>query len=439
MSGPAPKAYPLDETFQQSLVTALAKSPRLWARIGKELSYERMSEPAASMGLRAISAIAREQGSGPTSSAAVLQRLHDWVNDGKVKHEDKASVQAMMSGCIESGLLTEDEYVALLQPTVQQDLRDQATRAAIDAFGKGKALGRTVELSARADKFGNPERTATTMVGGRAVEAIQRLWRMERLRYGVADLDGTADLQLPRGCLGIAIGGAGAGKSLFLSHLGAAAAWAGMFVAYATLELPPETVTARVLSNLTGVPISAVLAQPEDMLERAMDIEQVMPGAFAVAEFAPAVTTVAEVKQWVDDLELERGSKVDLLIVDYGDKLGAGKKGGDEQSTYSTGQVVYDGLRNLARERSMFCWTASQGTRRKDRHRKLDLDDVADSMHKVRVADVVLTLNQLDEGGQSLAMFVAKNRYGAARFDIGPLASDFARGRIAPTTHGCHL
>ena len=91
-------------------------------------------------------------------------------------------------------------------------------------------------------------------------------------------------------------------------------------------------------------------------------------------------------------------------------------------------------LRVYAHERKIFCWTASQASRQKDRKRILDLNDVADSMHKIRVADLVITLNVRDEGSEfpQIIFKIAKHRTGKSRVEIGPMPTEYERGRICP-------
>ena len=52
-------------------------------------------------------------------------------------------------------------------------------------------------------------------------------------------------------------------------------------------------------------------------------------------------------------------------------------------------------------------------------------------MHKVPVSDLVQTLNVRDDGEQ-IMFYVAKNRTGKSRQQIGPLPHEFECGRIAP-------
>lgn len=224
-------------------------------------------------------------------------------------------------------------------------------------------------------------------------------------------------------------------NSMGLSHIGGTALLATLFVAYATLELPREVVLARVKANITGVPINTMLSgQVKNAIRRLEELEHRL-GRFVVQEFSPKATTVEDLKQWVANVEQQAGGrKIDVLIVDYGDKLGAKAKKGEQQNEYTGALAVFEGLRTYAAERKIFCWTASQASRQKDSKKRLDLNDVADSMHKIRVADLVVTLNLRDAETEEpqILFYVAKHRTGRSRCEVGPMPTEYERGRICP-------
>jgi hypothetical protein len=158
-------------------------------------------------------------------------------------------------------------------------------------------------------------------------------------------------------------------------------------------------------------------------------------GACWVKDFTPKVTTVQDTLDWVDSCEQKDGEKIDLLVTDYADKFGFGK---DTKSsdTYTGGGVVFEALRTDAVDNNRWDWTASQSQGRdKKNTKRIDIEHVADSMNKVRVADLVMTLNIHDEG-QSLLYYIAKNRLGEGRQSIGPLPQDWRHGRTASIVRG---
>lgn len=217
-------------------------------------------------------------------------------------------------------------------------------------------------------------------------------------------------------------------NSIFLSHQTAVAMRGGYRVALATLELPEALIIARLKANLLGMTIDEILNGSLTKAEKEFATLAPQLGLCVVKEFAPKATTINHIFSWVKEVETDEGAPIDLLVVDYADKLGTGRS---DESTYTTGGTVFEGLRHYAVERDIWCWTASQPKRMTKGQKRIELDDVADSMNKVRVADVVLTVNPKDDGDQ-LLYYLAKNRMGKTGQSVGPLPQEFEFGRVAP-------
>jgi replicative DNA helicase len=364
-----------------------------------------------------------------------VQRLRRWVNDGKVTFEQVAAVAEMFDDVEDRGLPNEDDVSAELTPVIQRRMRDEAVKAAIDSYGKGDDLHRAVEIESRASRLGDVDTSIGTIMGAGSFAEIRQLQELERLKTGVVELDAEIG-GLQRSGLGVLVGASGDGKSMGLSHFTGVGLFMGLHVAVASLELPRSVWLARVKANVTNIPIDALLSGAIKDAELKLAALAPRLGRCVVQEFTPHVTTVEDIRDWMTLVEDQAGGwPIDLLVVDYGDKLTARAKRGEKESgEYAMGRIVFEGLRILAVERKLFCWTASQANRQKDRKKRLDLNDVADSMHKIRVADLVITLN-LQGDGDEMSLYVAKHRTGKSRFTVGPLPCDFAMGRIAPVVH----
>jgi hypothetical protein len=196
---------------------------------------------------------------------------------------------------------------------------------------------------------------------------------------------------------------------------------------FITLELPKPLILARLFANLLDIPIDEVLTTAVDIAKQKASSQRF--GTCIIEEFAPKVTTVDDVKEFVEKIEAELKRPVDLLVIDYADKLGTRKL---VDSSYQAMSQVYEGLRYYAVEKNMWVWTASQPQRSKDKgKKKIEIDNLSDSQEKVRVADMVLAINKKDEGTQ-LEFCLLKNRMGTADQTVGPLPHEFDMGRIAP-------
>lgn len=435
MADKPPKAtdpYWLDEGFERGVITLACSHRRFFGRLAHALDPDCLASESAKLALRAAKAIGKEMGQGPESTMVVLQRLRRWMDEGKVALEKIRAVAEMFEKAFEVGLPSEDAAVNELRPILAKRIKSEAVRAALDDYGKDGDFARATTLIDKANHLGDTNTSVGVVLGAGSYEEIDKLKHLERLSTGVLELDTALQGGLRRGSLGLLLGGSNDGKSMGLSHIGAWALRWGLFVVYATLELPPSDVLARIKANITGIPINAILEDPE----RARPIMNATAlGPCIVQEFTPQATTMEDIEAWVEACEEQVGRPVDVLVTDYGDKLAAPKSAGREgEHGYSAGRVVFERMRIYANEGhkggKIWHWSAAQATRQKDKRKKLDLNDVADSMHKVRVADLVVTLN-LDEEGQ-MTFMVAKNRFGPARVKIGPLPPDFEIGRIAP-------
>lgn len=433
----APKGsdpYWLDPGFERAVITMCCSKPRFWGRIGHALDPDALALEPSKLAYRACAQVARDNGKGPEGTLIVLQRLRRWMDDGKAKIEDINAVSDLFDAAEDAGLPSEETTVAELKPILSKRIKSEAVRVVMDEYAKDGDFARSTALMAKANRLGDTNTSVGTKLGAGSYAEIEKLKHLERLPLGIMELDQALDGGLRRGGLGVLVGASGDGKSMGLSHVGANSMKAGLFVLYATLEVIPADVLARVKANLTGVPINAILDNPEIVRAQLMGMAL---GPFIVQEFTPQATTMEDVEAWVASAEEQEGRKVDLLITDYGDKLIAPKSSGrDGENGYTQGRVVFERMRVYANEGHVggriWHWTAAQGTRQKDKRKRLDLNDVADSMHKIRVADLVVTLNAQDD--DQMGFNVAKHRHGRSKMYVGPLPTDFVCGRIAPVT-----
>ena len=427
---PTPDRYEFSVPFESALVTRLCASPRLFAKIGRDLDIDLLNTESARLAASAAKAVEKDAGHGPDSTIVVVQRLRRWCHEGKVTAAQIESVSDMMDSAEDAGLPSDEVILAEAVPVLRRRIQHDALMLGMQDHGARRDLDRSIKLLSRASSLGLTEETAGIRFGGDSFKAIDQLKYLDRLPTGVSDLDFKIGNGLPRGQLGVFIGGAGAGKSMALSHVTSYAVMCGLHVAYATLELPEAIVLARMKAAMTGVPIDAIMNDPECARAK---LERFRLGPAWVRYFTAQVTTVADIDAWLKQCVEGAKRPIDLLVVDYADKL-TDPKMRKEGSSYKTMELVYEGLRLLAVEQQFWAWTASQATRlgKGEKGHRLDLEHAADSQHKVRVADLVITLT-VDVDGKEISLFVAKNRTGESRKGTLPLPTAFGYGLLTPT------
>jgi len=290
------------------------------------------------------------------------------------------------------------------------------------------------ELRAREERLGKADAGVGLVITKEvALATIRKVSKQKLIPYGISAVDALVGGGRPNGTLTCFMAGPGGGKSMSLSHATAQSSVAGELVAYATLELPPPWVMGRILACQSGMLIDDVMTADEAAVDELYKMfDAVTP---VVQDFPPHVTTVETIQEWVKVVEKQLGRRVDRLVLDYADKLTTSGKI-DDKSGYQEMRIVYEKLRIWAdaeaKTRQFIIDTASQSRARDEKKSKrVDIEHIADSMHKARVVDALVT-HVYDPDQQMMDFFMAKYRYGEGRRSSGPVPCDYARGQVCP-------
>jgi hypothetical protein len=428
--------YPLTADAERAVVYFVASSEAFWATVGGELDPKLFPSEPARMVVAAARAVALERKSGCSNPLLVQQRMRLLVADGKYSFASLRAASAYLSDAedaVRELELRVDDAVQLAVPIVQQRLRTTLLDAATETYGKQADPDRVREALERYDAVGVRAEAENDLTLDGLGAAVAALSHTPRLRIGVGPIDDQFG-GLASGQLGLFVGGTGSGKSMCLSHVaceGVRQLGPDELVAYATLELPALEVWVRVLANLTRTPTDLVKLDVDAYAKR---VKAEFGDRFVLRKFQRDTTPFAEVARWVAEKEQERGRKVSLMLTDYGDILRMpGKKG--EENLYSGGKAVFGELRawveQRAKEQPTWHWSASQA-RRQDATKKrgvLGSDDLADSQHKARIADVIITVNRDKEAGL-IAWHMSKVRDRRDGYTVGPIPDAYERGSV---------
>jgi len=224
-------------------------------------------------------------------------------------------------------------------------------------------------------------------------------------------------------------------NSFALCHTAAWNVVEGRFVGYVSLELSQEQVEARVIANITHV---ATEDLEQDELARHLARMRLRKleghvGACWVKRFPAKATTMLDVRAWVKDCEAAAGRKMDLVVLDYADKLRSHDK--NDKDLYRGMGTVYEDFRLLCADENKWGVTASQSTRAAAKEgakgRRVEATDVADSIEKLRVLDLLVTISY-DEDAETVSFHVGSDavRHGRGGFETAPQPHDRPHGRV---------
>jgi hypothetical protein len=437
--------YKLDDAFECATVYRLATSPRLWSQIGRHIDPKAMGCAASVLAVEAVVAIVTDSGRPPTSVAAVMQRLASWQADGKITIDSRLAVREYFGRALDNADVTgasiesmDDAIVVEMATVLRRRTNREIARTAVDDLSKRGDMSRVAQLIEQSSQIGKDPAggAGLSRVGLNSIPDIVRQQMRERAGTGILELDEALDRGMPCGSLGTYLGFLGAGKSTALVHTSVANALEGKVVAAWTGELSVEDWQLKVLANLFGVPVTALRDEPRTraaLQERMEDLSSWLDTSLRlfVGWFNPKIDTPRSIADAVDALEQKEGLHVDVVTIDYADKLRPDTSQHKDDKGYLAAGDVYESLRLYAHNTKRWVWTGTQATRDKKRKR-LEVEDVADSIEKARVADLVVTINPDASDRTQVLWYVGKFRHGQDHRGVGPLPSDFSCSRAAP-------
>lgn len=440
-----PQAVPLTRELEAAFLWCLLHDPDGMAKFADWLDAKAFAH--AGRAVEAIASYADEHGGRAPSPVVLVQLLHNTVEAGGATEEVLVAVEAL----VEQGeALRADgafDPAGVLEEVAERLRRWHAAALAVDAVprlvrGDADGLAQVEERLSAVRAIGTG--AASDGVPLTDTEAVVALFAdagttARRSPTGNTELDGLLGGGLGVGELGVVSGGTKGGKSMFLSHAAAAGLLRDRAIVYVTLELSVGQVYLRLFADLFGCDLTQLQdrleaenaavreAVRQEMRERLAGFLTEHKGRLYVKWLEPG-SSVGAVRQVLDAVERRHGVKPSILCVDYADKLGA--KGRHDTSYAAMGEV-YSDLRQIAVDWKIPVWTGSQATRGAQHKKVVGAEDTADSMHKARNCDVLVSICRTAEEAQAgtLRLYLALNRNREAGKMLGPYKVGFARGR----------
>lgn len=231
----------------------------------------------------------------------------------------------------------------------------------------------------------------------RMIHVFKSETHTRRIPTNIGPLDDILSGGLERGELGILLAQPKRGKSIGLVHMGCSAlTMRSGRVAHFVLEGTTEQTILRYQSRLSGIQYSR-LDRDEITTEESRLLTEIGAKYISKLQLVPFNQhweyTVKDIESTIKELA-RAGKKPDLVIVDYGDLL----KSHEKRESFRLEQTeVYRDLKKLAMIQNVALWTAAQAQRPSEDPDKVYLlraKDIAEAFEKVRIADLVITLNQ---------------------------------------------
>ena len=219
---------------------------------------------------------------------------------------------------------------------------------------------------------------------------------------------------LPNKTLNIALAGTGVGKSLFMCHMAGSALSQGYHVLYITCEMAEEKIAERIDANLLNVNVKDIVELPEVLFRsKVQDIAKKTRGKLIIKEYPTASAHAGHFRALLNDLQLKKDFKPDLIFVDYLNICASVRYKGAIVNSYTYVKAIAEELRGLAVETNVPIVSATQTTRAGFGNSDPDLTDTSESFGLPATADFMFAListEELEEQGRIMVKQL-KNRY----------------------------
>jgi replicative DNA helicase len=219
----------------------------------------------------------------------------------------------------------------------------------------------------------------------------------------------------PSKTLNIVMAGTGVGKSLFLCHHAANCLKQHQNVLYITCEMAEERIAERIDANLLDVTLDNLRELSKTVYEKKMqNLGAGVKGKLIIKEYPTATANVNHFRFLLDELNLKRKFKPDVIIIDYLNICASARlKNGNNINSYTYIKSIAEELRGLAVEYNVPIFSATQTTRSGYSNSDVGLEDTSESFGLPATADFMFALISTEELAEMNQIMVKqlKNRY----------------------------
>ena len=220
---------------------------------------------------------------------------------------------------------------------------------------------------------------------------------------------------MPNKTLNVCLAGTGVGKSLFMCHVAASVLAQNKNVLYITLEMAEERIAERIDANLMNITMDQLKELPKAIFDNRIEkIKDRTQGKLIIKEYPTAGAHTGHFKALLNELQLKRQFKPDLIVIDYLNICASSRfKGGANINSYTLIKSIAEELRGLAVEENVPILSATQTTRGGYGNTDVELTDTSESFGLPATVDFMFALISTEDMEKMNQLMVKqlKNRY----------------------------
>lgn len=421
----------LVDSLQAATIYWMSESHQFW-----QLACQNMDPSMFKGAYKTLFALSKTQ--HRRHNSLLLQEIRQVHDQGKMTFDDYLAVHDVCIEIWQQKHPTDDSTWESIGRSVKSSKRMALVNKMIEKAGQRAPLTEFIPLISSVESLGTMNAVRAVNVTQNldsAFDAIKAMQGMKRVGVGNPELDMLMKGGAPYKTLTVFVGMTGVGKSMLLTQTMAHNILLGKPCALVTLELPFEYQTCRVVAPLVGMTIDEVTDRPDDAAEKLRRLE--LPPLWILE--ADEGTAVEDIREAVRNTA---GTDYEVVLIDYLDLLGGGAGVTKADNDYKVGGRATKDLRSWAVRDNIVLFSASQPQRQAKGKKgggggPLGTEDLADSQHKSRVSDNVISVNieEKEDGSEAVYAYLAKFRTGQPRKRTPSFTFNSSYGCVLPNPY----
>lgn len=250
---------------------------------------------------------------------------------------------------------------------------------------------------------------------------------------GIQGIDDCTKGGLSKGEVGLVIAPLGVGKTTFLTKVASSAFLEGKTVLQIFFEDKEEAVQRKHFSALTQIPLSELSENKILIQNKIKSIKEEHSNNLYLQKLPSDGVTINKLKNIIKKIN-SKGTKVDVLVLDYIDCLSMEKETSNSEEWSNEGKIMR-AFESMVDEMNVVGWTATQGNRSSTSVEVVKTENMGGNLKKAQIAHFIMSIGKtLEQKDQKIATIsILKNRMG----DDGMIFKDclFDNSRILIDTN----
>lgn len=399
--------FPFDTTFQKKLLKLLIEDPDFLMIVRDYLKSTYFATEHLKWVFETISTYYDKYQKAVTTEI-FIQLITDMDSD-----KDKLEYVAIVQGVFQEEVKEPEFIKDRLEEFIQRNIYVRGYEIAARKYSNNDFKGSLEHMKSCLEEvekssFKNADRVFFFEEWDKRVfrrNSDKQIKKNNKVPTGIVDLDIITRGGLSRGELGVVVGDAKAGKSICLVHLGANTIANHLKLLHIQLEGRDDQIEDRYDARILHKKYSDIISSEHEINPK--DYYKMYYNSFVISNMTKSWDyTVMDIENELSKLRAY-DFKPDVIVVDYGDLLTPRKV--SRENTYLGQEEVYRDLKTIAIKYDCVVWTAAQTSRpSKDAIEKVKFStdfvwtrhNLADCYAKVRIADLLLTINMTQQEQQ---------------------------------------